>query len=271
LYAGISEGSAGLGLGLCLLAILTLIAARLQKPWPVKNRERLRELYSPTWLRLAPWLSLLVFMFGICSFADARLLSAYYVLLFPLLLAGAGHERIVRRHWWQRLAWLVMLLAVAVLAVSRSRPLFPALAITERLKTARPQSKFSQRLWLAYAWEVSTRQQLNYFQKDLPQDEGVVGYATVNNCAEAGLWLPFGARRVVRILPEDMPGQLRAQGIQLVLIDQYALAAVQMTLDGWLQHFDASLVDQLEFLEDPYRPPSHLYLVRLNPPPPRGP
>jgi hypothetical protein len=265
LDAGISESSAGLGLGLCLLTLLTLVAMRLQKPWPVENPERLRGLFPPTWLRLAPWLSLLVFMFGICSFADARLLSAYYVLFFPLLLAGAGHERIVRRRWWQRLAWLVMLLAVAVLMTARSRPLFPAVTITEKLKDGHPHSRFLEHLWLSYAWMDSYGERRNHFQKDFPAEEKVAGYATVNGCGEMGLWLPFGSRRVVRVLAEDTPEQLQAQGIHFVLVEDVALDAAHLNLEQWMQRYDARLVDQLEFYEDPYRPRGHYFLVRLNP------
>ena len=169
------------------------------------------------WLRVTPyWLALLAFMVEICSFADARLLSAYYVLLFPLLLVNGGQEKLVWRRWWQCLGLSLMLFAVVVLMVSRSRPLFPALTITEKLKTVRPQSKFLTRLWLSYTWIELIRQQRNYFRKltcrrtswssamPLPAALRNPGY---------GCHLARGG--VERVLADDTPRPAKGAGHQL--------------------------------------------------------
>jgi hypothetical protein len=266
LYAGISEASAGIGLGICCLTLISILAARAGKTASPTAGATSSDVYF-RWLRVTPWFVLLVFMVEICSFSDARLLSPYYLFLFPLVLFGSRQENLARRLWWQRLGLSSMLLTAALLVVSRDRPLFPAVTITGRLQAAHPQSKLLSRLWLSYAWPRSVEQQRNFLRKDLPPDGGVVGYATTSGCAEPGLWLPFGSRRVERVLADDTPEQLRSQGICYVLVEDYALVAAQMTLEQWMQHYDASLVDQLEFHEDPYRPPGHYYLVRLNQPP----
>jgi hypothetical protein len=211
-----------------------------------------------------PWALLLLFMAKVETFENARYLAPYYAFLFPTILISAGQNLAVRQRCWQRLALLSMLSAVAVLMVARSRPLFPAVTLTARLKESHPQSKFLTHLWLSYAWLESIGEQRNYFQKDLPPEERVVGYATIAGCSEPGLWLPFGSRRVVRVLAGDTPEQLRALGIHYLLVEDIALAAAQMTIEQWGQRYAAQRVDQLEFLEDPYRPPGHLYLMRLN-------
>jgi len=265
LNAGISEASAGIGLGACLLTFISLLAARAGKTAsPTAGAKNFNGFFC--WLRVMPWFVLLLFMVEICSFADARLLSPYYLFLFPLLLADPRQENLARHLWWQRTGILSMLLTVAILFLSRERPLFPAVTITGSFHDAYPQSKFLSRLWLSYAWPRSAGRLRNYFRKDLPPDEHIVGYATVNGGTETGLWLPFGSRRVERVLADDTPEQLRAQGIRHVLVEGSTLEAQQMTIEQWLQRYDASMVDQLEFLEDPYRPPGHLYLVRLNQP-----
>jgi hypothetical protein len=263
LNAGISEASAGIGLGICLLTFISLVFARVGKTPPPATGATPPN-YFFWWLRVTPWFLLLLFMVEICSFSDARLLSPYYLFLFPLLLAGERQENMARRLWWQRLGLLSMLLTAAVLVVSRDRPLFPAVTITGRLHTAHPQSKFLSQLWLSYAWPRSVELQRNYFRKDLPPGERIVGYATsINGSSEIGLWLPFGSRRVERVLADDTPEQLRLEGIRYVLVEHYVLEASQTTIEQWMQRYDADLVDKLEYLEDPYRPPGHLYLVRL--------
>jgi len=48
-------------------------------------------------------------------------------------------------------------------------------------------------------------------------------------------------------------------------VEDVALDAAHLNLEQWMQRYDARLVDQLEFYEDPYRPRGHYFLVRLNP------
>ena len=263
LGAGVTETNAGLGLGVCFLTVISLVAAyisgRASSSGGTKN-------FSNFFLRLRimPWLALLLFMVGICSFENARLLAPYYSLLFPLLLAGPRQEKLARRLWWQRLGLLCMLFTVLMLIISRERPLFPAVTITSRLHTACPQSNFLSRLWRSYAWTRSAGQQRIFLQKNLPQNETVVGYASAGGGAETGLWLPFGSRRVVRVLAVDTPEQLRDQGVHYVLVEDFPPLESQTTIEQWLQRYDASIVNQLEFLADPSNPARHLYLVRLN-------
>lgn len=263
LNAGISESSAGIGLSICLLTLFSLIIA---PPGQTGPGGKCRPDYF-WWLRLLPWVVLLVFMVEICSFADARLLSPYYLFLFPSLLVGARPANLTRRLWWQKFGLLSMLTTVLVLIVSRDRPLFPAVTLTSGLHGAHPQSKNVTRLWVAYAWPQSIGSRRDYFLADLPPDERIIGYATVNGVEEIGLWVPFGRRQVERVLADDSPEQVRAKGIHYVLVEGILLDAEQITIEQWLQRYEASVVKQLEFLQDPYRPPGHLYLVRLNPPP----
>jgi hypothetical protein len=262
LSAGISESSAGIGLGICVLLFVSILKShRLKKIAPSrKTIKRDQWLFR---LRATPWALLLLFMAKVGTFENARHLAPYYVFLFPVILVKSGHSLVVRQRRWQQLGLLSMLLTAAVLVVSRERPLFPAVTLTRALKAAHPQSKNLSRLWRSFAWSRSVVRQRNYFQKDLPPDEHMVGYVTMSGCAEMGLWLPFGSRRVERVLPGDTPEQLRAQGIHYVLVEDIGLKMMQMTIEQWLQRYDASMVDQLEFLEDPYRSPGHLYLVHL--------
>jgi hypothetical protein len=263
LSAGVSEGQAGIGLGVCLLTLVSLVGVRRFRP-TAPGGETKPGSHFLRWMRVAPWILLLVYMAEICEFTNARLLAPYYALLFPLLLAGPGHARLVRQSWWQRFGLLVMLLAVGMLVVSRIRPLFPAQTIIAKLQAKYPHTQIFLQIEAAYASPRAITTMKNYFKKDLPPDEQVVGYATSNGACEPGLWLPFGERRVERVLPEDTPEQLRRRGIHYVLVEDVALEAAKMTIEQWMQRYDGSLVDQLAFLQDRHRPPAHLYLIGLH-------
>jgi hypothetical protein len=264
LSSGVSEAQAGIGLGISLLTLVSLVAVRGLASTAASDGKKTCSGHFLLWIRLTPWMALLVFMVGICSFEDARLLAAYYLLLFPLLLAGTGHSRLVRQRWWQWFGLLVMLLAAGMLVISRDRPLFPERTIIEKLEARFPQSKFFPGIDAAYAAPRAISGAQNYFAHDIPPGERVVGFATKIGAFEQGLWMPFGQRRVERVLPDDTPEELRRRGIHYVLVEDDALEASGMTIEQWMQRYNGSLVDQLAFLQDRHRPLAHLYLVVLH-------
>jgi hypothetical protein len=264
LYAGVSEKNAGIGLGICILTFASIVGASwVKRTVPAGGTGTGHS--SPWLLWVTPWALLFVYMTEICSFEDSRLLASYYIFLFPWLLARPGQAGLARRWWWQQLGLLLMLFSMAILVISRDRPLFPAKTVIARLQMKYPRSGFLQRLWLSYTWVISNDSRRQYFQKDFPTDEQTIGYATRGGDSEPGLWLPFGQRRVEQVLLEDTPEQLRLQNIHYVLVEDMALETTPMTIEQWMKRYDGDLIDQLEFMRDPYRPPGHLYLVRLRP------
>ncbi len=258
---GASEANAGIGLWLVILLLVSIWGARHYRAvMPVKKitggQSRL--------LRLLPWGLLLVFMAKVGTYPSARQLAAYYVFLFPVFLACPGHTGLVRRNWWQMLGLLVMLLTAALLVVARDRPLFPAETILVPLKEKHPGWKFLAKAWDSYACRLSIETQRKVFQDSLPTDETVVGYATVRGSQEAALWLPFGRRRVQRILPRDTPQQLQQAGIHYAVVDADGLKMLGKTLEQWTTEHHGAVFDQLSFEKQPGQTSSD-YLVRLLP------
>src|SRR5581483_341856 len=111
-WAGIGAG-VGILLVICVMARLFEASAR-----PVPGRL--------TILIWAPWLALLAYAAKSGMDTAARLIAPYYPLLLPLLLAGTGPDRIVRRRWWRRLVGLHLMVAAAVVVLTPDRPLWPA-------------------------------------------------------------------------------------------------------------------------------------------------
>ena len=71
-------------------------------------------------------------------------------MLLPPLLAGAGHERLVRRRGWQLAAMAVFGIALMTLAVSPARPLFPVEKILEKIRALAPQNALLARVETVY-------------------------------------------------------------------------------------------------------------------------
>lgn len=255
---GASEFNAGIGLWIFILTALSAGVAGLGGRSTRVNDHR-------AWLRWSPFLSLLVFMATVTTFENARQMAAYYVLLFPALLVSGRHEKLVRKRWWQWSGLMAMLLTAGMLIMARNRPLFPAENILSRLKEQYPQSHFLAALEDSYGSRLSIERGRNAFRETIPAQEPVLGYATVRGAQEAGQWLPFGHRRVERVLPDDSPASLQAKGIHFVLVDSDGLGLLNLTISDWTNRFGGAVVDSMEFKPTPGTTITN-YLVRLNPP-----
>ena len=260
---GIAESSAALGAGIFLLVLISFLAARHHRWTPetagaTKSHDRLLPI-----LRWMPWALLLVYMAKVGTFENGRQFAAYYVFLFPSLLISTGQSVLVRRRWWQSVAVLVMLMAVLLLAISRDRPLFPAQTIIGWLAARHPDSKLISTISRSYAATPDFEHQRLLLQKILPPGEPVLGYAAVDGLIESCLWLPYGQRRVERILPGDPPEQLRLAGIHHVVLENNLLNQTNETLPQWLARYSGVVIRQWDFIANPYDPPQHFYLVRL--------
>src|SRR5439155_290318 len=115
-------------------------------------------------------------------------------LLFPALLMPAGHMVLVRQRWWQAMAIAVLLLAAALVVISRDRPLFPSQAIMSRLTARYPDSKFISHVADTYTEAAAFEKERAVFRDELPADAAVIGYAAVSRETESLLWLPYGRR-----------------------------------------------------------------------------
>lgn len=256
---GIAESGAGIGLGITLLILISIGAARHYR-WTAcmtRSPDQLLRL-----LRWTPWALFLVLMAKIGTYENQRLFASYYFFLFPSLLISPGHSVLVRRRWWQSFALLVMVAAAMLLVVSRDRPLFPAQMVVGRLEAKYPNSKLVANISRTYSSAPDFEKQRLFFRNNLP-DHIVLGYAAEGGLAESCLWLPYGTRKVQRVLPGDPPGQLRASGIRYVVVEDFFLRTTRDTLQQWLARYNGVLITQGEFLGDPYQPPERFYLVRL--------
>ncbi len=252
--------SAGIGLGVMTVAIVSFVATRNWRRTAPSHHTFCVFFF----LRWTPWLSLLVFLAKVGTIETARLIDPYYVLLFTPLLVLPGMESLVRQRWWRRLALAVMAATLAFVMYDCGRTFIPP-SVFARAR-ALPHCGFLKVLDAYYAARASVSGYREFATRHAAS-EAVVGYATICGGSEPSMWQPWGHGRVERILPDDTPEWVRSRGIHCIFIEGSLVLAIRhQTIEQWLKEFDATLVDQMTFATDPGAPLSHLYFVRLNPP-----
>ena len=267
-YHGISEGNAGLGLGICILIFVSVRKIHQCRKSANGEEMMLHDCFLRV-LRVAPWGVLLVFMAKVGTFENARQLTPYYALLFPAWLVNPGQSWITRQRQWQRLGWLVMVVTAVLVATAGDRPLFPAQTIWGALRKKFPDSNVVSAQCSRYvdSFYQITQARRNYLKLALPKGETVIGYyAQISDVDEPGIWLPYGQRRVECLLPDDPPERLRSLGIHFVVVDGTAVRQTYRTIEFWMQKYNAIGVGSYTFPRpsQTISTPPDLYLVRLN-------
>lgn len=248
------EESAGLGFGLGILLVVSLLAVWRARPSITGNRLSL-------WLQAVRWspvVSLLVIMAESWMGAISREITPYYALLLPLALAPAGQAWLVGRRWWRRTAGLVFVLAAIPLVLSPARPLFPALTLCHHL------NQLPLRVKSVYTVYRERPDGFAPVRAKLPEAVGVLGFVGYDD-PEASLWQPFGSRRIEHVKAADSAADLKSRGIHYILFrTSVAESWFQVPLDTWLQQHDAQIVQTIPLQLRASAGPKDWYLVKLN-------
>ena len=211
-------------------------------------------------MRWSPFISLLALLAQSNLYPVARLLSPYYGLLLPPLLALAGQASVVRKTWWRISALGVFVLSAGLVVVSPPRPLFPIQTILAKMKNppVRVQAVYSVYRARNDAF-APARAVL------LPLNLKVLGLVTFDD-PETSLWRPFGSRRIEHVLREDTAAELKARGIEFVLVksDSFGGKWLDGTLDEWCQRMHASVVQKIPLNLRAGVGPEDWYLLRLD-------
>lgn len=242
----IGEHTASMGAGIVLLLVAGHVAARR-----VRGREcRGAADWSLRLIRWMPFVAVFVFLAKSNVSFGPRYVAPYYPFFLPILLAHCGMNSVVRRRWWVRAAVAVNLVTIGLLLLSRQRPMWPALSLSDWLKNSPTASPRVQKIADSFALIHRTR--LRVFpaiQRAIPPDERVIGYAAGNHSyLEYPLWLPIGSRKVSRVSASDTPESVRARGIRHVLVDPSVLefasgeSYIKVPVEDWLKKYRATII-----------------------------
>jgi hypothetical protein len=267
------EDSAGLGFAISwMLAASVVGAMRLRSPRAKGSNRQEPPPEDQHWLRAvrwSPYVSLLAFMAKLGLATVARLTIPYYALLIAPLLTSASQPRVVRAIWWRRLATGTFLLALVVLVLSPSRPLWPAHRALTELHDRNPNSALVERAYRVYTvfgarWDV-----LKPVRDLLPPGTRDIGYMAFGDPPEASIWRPFGSRRIWPCLPSDPLSYLRERGIEYIVAgsDADTTQMSDMTLDEclglWLGRVNGTVIGRVSLDIKAHLGPATWYVIRL--------
>ncbi len=230
------EENAGLGFGVSALLLASMAAANLARTKkPVSG--------DSTWkfcVRWAPVISLLALLSQYNLSLLGRMLTPYYALLLPVFLAGAGHERLVNKHWWRMAVFVVFAIAAGLLIISPARPLFPVQTLLGQIQ--QPNSHVFVRINEVYSVYGNRNDGFAPARDLLPPGLKVLGMVTFDD-PETSLWHPFGSRRIEHVCPEDTAADMKAHGVTYVLLREDAFEQwFHCPLNVWLERMNAHVV-----------------------------
>ena len=254
------EENGGLGFGVSVLLVISSAAAAF-------NRERTKPLEKSIWL-VSVKISFAIAFLSILEVsrwtAIVRYLLPYYVPLLPLLLADGRHEFVVRRRWWRLSAFAVFSMAAILLIVAPSRPLFPAITILDRLDSRSPNSPLIARAYDVYTIYRHRNQAFGPVISILPPNLKLLGLVTWDD-PETSLWRPFGSRRIEHVCPQDTATDLRARGLQYVLVKEAVFGDIfKGSFEDWLRRMNAQVIQKIPLDLQVKRGEQDWYLIKLN-------
>jgi hypothetical protein len=259
------EDSAGLGFGISVLIVVSLLGA-------LKYRGRSRtvpvgaprlSIFHSRLLLVAPWFSLLAYCMKTGMVTPFRLVAPYYPLLLPALLIGASQSRIVRRPWWRVSAAGVLALALIALVLNPSRPLWPAKTILSRAVARHPNQRQLVRAETVYQVYADRPDPLAGIRQWFPPGLKVIGFMGTGDDLDISLWKPYGSRRVEPFFVEDSPEEIRKMGIEYAVVGSLNLEFRNVTLDDWLQRSGAEIIASTNATMTVIQGPTAWYLVRF--------
>jgi hypothetical protein len=257
-----TEETAGLGLGLLCLIVVSVLAGQRED-----RRCRKRDWFASL-VRWSPYVSLLVLLATSGLFTVARIIGPYYLLLVVPLLTGAGQTALVRRRWWKQAGLATMILAAVVVVLTPARPLWPARRVIGWMRERGVESKGLERAGTVYQVYSERWDTLAPIRELLPPDARVVGFISFGDTVETSLWRPFGRRRIVHILSTETAVEARRRGLQYVVIgaDGSGLPG-EKPLAVWVTNWlgsAGSIIGEAAITSKVSKGPVHWYVACLN-------
>ena len=253
------EESAGLGCGLSLLWLwLLLKKIRAGEIFPSKI------LCVETLVPLGAWLGVGVFMIRVGIAGPARYLLPFYFLLFAPLLAGKVANEVFRQRSWRVACYAVFMVALVLLTFSPPRPLLPFTTILQKLDAEHSQQFLLKRAWMVYSVYGQRSESFAPVLAKLPPEANPLGFIAFDE-PEASLWRPFGSRKIVHIVRDDSPEQIRARGVKYALVsDRFFGQHYSMNFNDWLVQNRAEVVEKFDLRIHAGRDLAGWTLVRFN-------
>ncbi|MGP8200402.1 MAG: hypothetical protein ACLQU4_12975 [Limisphaerales bacterium] len=196
------EESAGMGIGITVIALISLAVAVRSRPWKnVFSAPRVKR--HGLVMGLLTWVALAVYMAKLGSESTSRLIAAYYPLLMLPLLLNRGQGCLIRQRWYRAFAICASLIALLAVILTPSRPLWPAERFFDWFVQRFPGNALIERARTVYSVYRCRSDLFASLRRSIPASVPVIGLIEGGNDAESSWWRPFGQRRVVHVLEGD--------------------------------------------------------------------
>lgn len=260
-----NEEFAGVGSGIACLTVVSVVAGWLLRRQRATSADGSQPRMARLWLKLVRWspfVSLLAYSAMAAMGGTGRIVTPYYALLLPALLARDSQTSVCRAKWWRALAALVFAVVAGLLILTPSRPLWPAQSVLAKLVAAHPENSKLRRAQNVFEVYGRRGDALAPVRESLPPEAKVVGLFSYDDPV-APLWLPFGQRRFVDLLPDDSREKLDQLGIRYVVVDGGTDGRGGLKFEQWLRNVRGRIVRQFPMRLRASGDAFDWYLVRL--------
>ena len=239
-----TEEWAGLGFGISFLLLVSFVANLMRRGKGPALRPPLISRGLALLVLISFWVALVGFTTKSGMVDAARLAAPYYPFVCCSFVAGAGLSSVVRKRWWRGLAMLTIVIALGVLVIVPSRPLFPAQTILGHVASAHPNSRSLQRAFNVYKIFAERSDPMPKVRALVPPGTRVLGFLGTEDDIDISLWRPFFDRRLEYVLVKDSAESVRSRGFRYVVVGGYELKLKNVTLDDWLTEVGGKVVGE---------------------------
>ena len=212
---------------------------------------------------LGAGIATLVFMSRTGLACPGRYLGVFFLLLFaPFFAHVPASATIIRYRWFRHASLAVFVMGGLLLVVTPARPLWPAQTILRAFGAEHSSHALVRRAWTVYSVYGGRGDAFAQAKAILPPDANPLGVVTSDD-PETSLWRPFGKRRIFHICNDDGPEKTREKDVRYGLVSSVVLGNCNTSLNDWLAHHDAELLQKMHLELRASDGPKEWYLVRF--------
>ena len=212
------EENAGIGMGLSLLLILSLLLGlRFKSPRSLVSQDRCTGRNARLIMGALFSIALLAYFSRAGMSTVARHIAPFYPFIFALLLSGRCQQAVISSRLWRWAAAASLIAALALVIIVPSRPLWPSRTLLAQVNESSP--RILQRAKTGYDVYSQRSDGLTPVRLALPPDASFVGYLTHSWSPELPLWKPYMKQRIRHILPTENLQSLKAEGLRYLILN----------------------------------------------------
>jgi hypothetical protein len=209
-----TEEGAGVGLGIALMIMASLVAGLFWKWTPISDRALI--------VGLLGWVAIIALMMKLGNHGIARLASPYYPVLILPVLAMDSQKLLVRKCWWRLLALACALSILPAVLLNPARPLLPVQSLMGCAENHHIFPSLTSRARLVYYAYSGRNDHLAPVREHLPDGASLIGFTGTSDESEYSLWKPFGLRKVIDLKPIN--GRIPSlQGVDAIVGSEWGI------------------------------------------------